>query len=125
MVEEVIEALPPSFAEFIQHTPVVVDDAPSGEMLRELEHDAGEPIAADELCGLHTGVPNPDQSVSDDARLPSYIHLFRVGILAVSGGWDQTDGDDEVYSEIMITLLHEIGHQMGLDEDDLEELGYA
>ena len=41
-----------------------------------------------------------------------------------AGGWDQPDADDIVYEEIVITLLHEIGHHFGLDEEDLARLGY-
>jgi predicted Zn-dependent protease with MMP-like domain len=50
--------------------------------------------------------------------------LYRLGIIAAAGGWDQPDADDIVYEEIMITLLHEMGHQFGLDEEDLRRLGY-
>ncbi|MBY0307630.1 MAG: metallopeptidase family protein, partial [Phycisphaerales bacterium] len=70
------------------------------------------------------------------------IHLFREPIvehaLEFRGGtdplplnaprprWGDTPHDDgDVYEEIRITLLHEIGHHFGLDEDDLDRLGYA
>jgi predicted Zn-dependent protease with MMP-like domain len=48
--------------------------------------------------------------------------LFRVGILEQAGGWEA--GEDAIVEEIRITLLHEIGHQFGLDEEDLRRLGY-
>jgi len=44
------------------------------------------------------------------------------GILELAGGWEA--GEDVVREEIRITLLHEIGHHFGLDEDDLAGLGY-
>ena len=57
-----------------------------------------------------------------------------MGIIAMAGGWtfegmdDQgrpVGGDDAVRDEIRITLLHELGHHVGLGEDDLDRLGYA
>jgi predicted Zn-dependent protease with MMP-like domain len=56
--------------------------------------------------------------------LPTVIHLFRRGIVSLAGGWEQPNADDEVYEEVRVTLLHEIGHHFGLEEEDLEELGY-
>jgi hypothetical protein len=65
------------------------------------------------------------------------IHIFREGIIACAGGWSpwrvsspdgeilEGGGEDLVREEIRITLLHEIGHHFGLDEDDLDRLGYA
>ena len=50
------------------------------------------------------------------------IHLFRIGIMAEAGGEQATEED--LRREIRVTLLHEIGHHFGLDEDDLAELGY-
>jgi predicted Zn-dependent protease with MMP-like domain len=94
-----------------------------------LSKEAGEAIQPDELCGLHTGVAFTERSVTSSGDLPSEIRLFREGILAEAGGWEEPGEDvdaveDSIYEEIRITLLHEIGHQFGLDEDDLERLGY-
>ena len=44
---------------------------------------------------------------------------------ACEGDWGDSDADERLYEEIRITVLHEIGHHFGLDEDDLDELGYA
>lgn len=125
LVEEVIADLPEAFAEFIEEVAVVVLDRPDAAMLRELARELGEPIDPDELCGLHTGVANTMASVADSGETPSCIHLFRVGILGLAGGWDGPGGEEGVYEQIAVTLLHEIGHQMGLDENDLDELGYG
>lgn len=40
----------------------------------------------------------------------------------LAGGWER--GEEAVREEIRVTLLHEIGHHFGLDEDDLADLGY-
>lgn len=125
LVERVISELPPAFAEFIEQTPVIVLDEPTRQMLDDLEADEGTRPAPDELCGLHTGVADTELSVEASGVLPSQIHLFRRGIVGLAGGWANDGVEERIAEEIMVTLLHEIGHQLGLDEDDLEELGYG
>lgn len=135
LVAEVIDGLPPAIAELLDEVPVVVLDLPTPEILASLGMDPASREDAESLCGLHTGVANPDRSLEGaSGELPSQIHLFRVGIIRLAGGlspdgsgWsgDEEEGDQRVLDEIAVTLLHEIGHQFGLDEDDLERLGYA
>lgn len=120
LVEEAIGSLPPPLRELLEEAPVIVDDRPSPEMLRSMGLPPGEP-----LCGLHTGVALTERSVEHSGVPTDVIHLFREGIVRAAGGWRQPDADDAVYDEIEITLLHEIGHHFGLDEDDLEALGYG
>ncbi len=120
LLEGVIDALPPKVRALLDEVAVIVEDVPSEEILEEL---GMLPEAADELCGLHTGTGATERSVEDGIALPSNIMLFRQGIVAEAGGWET--GDDVVREEIRITLLHEIGHEFGLDEDDLDELGYG
>lgn len=123
LMEEAIENLPPSLRELIEEVPVIVLDRPTPEMLRSLGIPPDDTTAASELCGLHTGTALTERSVTRD-DLPSDIHLFREGIIDLAGGFEGDGADDAVYEEIMVTLLHEIGHHFGLDEDDLERLGY-
>jgi predicted Zn-dependent protease with MMP-like domain len=129
--------LPGNVREMLDHVPVVVLDCPTPEMVQSLKQDGTLEPEADgmDLCGLHTGVAITERSVEDpggwglqhasDASGPEQIHLFRIGILDLAGGWEQPNADEEVYEEIRITLLHEVGHHFGLDEGDLDELGYA
>lgn len=124
LVEDAIESLPQKFRDYLDEVPVVVLDEPTPEMLRDLGIDPADPEALDEMCGLHTGIAMTERSVAD-ADLPTVIHLFRRGIVALAGGWDADNADDEIYEEVRTTLLHEIGHHFGLDEDDLDQLGYA
>lgn len=141
LVAEAIENLPDSLRDLIDEVPVIVLDEPTEEMLRDLGMKAEE---AAELCGLHSGTPftepgldRADHAASSASPAIASIHLFRRGILHLAldnpghpssaslPEWPDTDAaDDAVYSEIEVTLLHEIGHQFGLDEDDLERLGY-
>ena len=93
-------------------------------------------VTADAVRGarvsIDAGIPLTERSVNDSGVLPEVIHLFREGIVDEAGGWDEDEDDDgpfggeeAVRREIRITLLHEIGHHFGLDEDDLERLGYG
>lgn len=134
LVEEAIGTLPDRLHELLDEVPVVVLDRPTAEMLKDLGIDPRDTEAALELCGLHSGTPDTEASV-EMPSLTSNIHLFREGIISLAGGWepragagDDDDtgpgGEDAVYEEIMVTLLHEMGHQFGLSEDDLRDLGY-
>lgn len=126
ILERVIEGLPRGIRHLLDEVPVIVEDRPSPDLIAELAEEAGEDPAdwsADELCGLHTGTAFTERSV-EASDLPSDIMLFREGIVAEAGGWDGEGSEAEVERQIRITLLHEIGHQFGLDEDDLERLGY-
>ena len=125
LLEEAIEQLPPALRKLIDEVPVVALDRPTAAMMRDLGIDPNDEEEATSLCGLHSGVSNTDKSVEHSGELPSEIHIFREGIIELAGGFNQPEGDDIVYEEIMVTLLHEIGHEFGLDEDDLERLGYA
>jgi predicted Zn-dependent protease with MMP-like domain len=126
LLEEVLDQLPPRLHALIEEAPLIVEDHPSEELKRELgvEHD-------DELCGLHTGIPLTERSVEHPEM--EFIHIFREGIIQLAGGWDtgideeglEIGGVDAIREEIRVTVLHEIGHHFGLDEDDLEQLGYA
>ncbi len=125
LLEEAIEQLPPGVRSLLDEVPVVALDRPTPQMLRELGVDPSDDEAALEFCGLHTGVAATERAADRSGELPSEIHLFREGIIDLAGGFDQPDADDVVYEEIMVTLLHEIGHEFGLSEEDLDQLGYS
>ena len=69
----------------------------------------------------------------NDSFGQEHIHIFREGIVNLATedeegralGWKAEHAEESIYEEIRITILHEIGHHFGLDEDDLEELGYG
>ena len=131
LLEEALEGLPPGVAQVIEEMPVIVEDRPSDELMAELRRqgvigpDDRPGGSGDEPMGLHSGIAITEQSVNHSGELPPTIHVFREALVQFAGGWDQEFADEEVYEEIRITLLHEIGHHFGLDEDDLDRLGYA
>jgi predicted Zn-dependent protease with MMP-like domain len=126
LLESVLDTLPDALHRLLDEAPLVVEDAPSAELLRAM----GLPDD-DDLCGLHEGLARTERSV-EHPSLPDVITLFRRGIVDLAGGWSprveegrEVGGEDAVREEILVTLLHEIGHHFGLDEDDLDRLGYA
>ncbi|RMH14733.1 MAG: metallopeptidase family protein [Planctomycetota bacterium] len=121
LLEQVIESLPAHVSALLEEIPVIVLDRPTDKMLEDL---GMQPDEADELCGLHTGSMVTERSIEEAWRLPSQIHLFRVGIMSMVGALEVASAEERLREQIRITLLHELGHEMGLDEDDLENLGY-
>ncbi len=131
LLGDVLHELPPRLHTLLEESPLIVEDYPSRELLEELGMDPESERSS--LCGLHSGTPLTERSYLHDADMPETIHLFREGIVSQAGGWETWEdeegtgwgGEKKVREEIRITLLHEIGHHFGLEEDDLEELGYG
>lgn len=125
LAEQVIEALPAGLRALLDEVALILDDEPGPEILAEMGDEAAD------LLGLHTGTPFTEQGI-EYAGPPPTIHLFREAIVdqacdewgGYPDGWRGAESDDAVREEIRVTLLHEIGHQFGLDEDDLGRLGY-
>jgi len=136
LMQDAVDSLPARIRALIDEVPLVVLDRPTDKMIRDLTADGTIEEGADptELCGLHTGVAITERSVEDPGGWgrvgsegfgPEEIHIFREGIVSLAGGWDAEHADEDIYEEIRITILHEIGHHFGLGEDDLEGLGYG
>lgn len=124
-VGEVLDSLPMALREMIEEVPIVLLDEPEDAMLRDLGIDPEDVEAKSEICGLHTGVPYTEESVEAPAELPTVIHLFRRGLIEMSRDASGRLDPETLKREVRITVLHELGHQFGLDEDDLDSLGYA
>ncbi|MHC5028347.1 MAG: metallopeptidase family protein, partial [Planctomycetota bacterium] len=129
LVEEVLDGLSPQLRDLLDEAPLIVEDEPEPRLLGLLGMATDD---ADLLCGLHTGTPLTERSVEAAGELPEMIHLFRTGIIEHAGGWlvqpgpGRTRGGVEaIREEIRITLLHELGHHFGLEDEDLERLGYG
>lgn len=127
LLEAELDALPPQVRQWLDEVPVIVEDEPGDQLLDELgfteEDQDADPDASDDLLGLHTGIPLTERSVEDRPDVPDHIMLFRRPIYDAAGGIGRPDMR-ELRRQIHITLLHEIGHHFGLDEDDLARLGY-
>jgi len=125
LVRRAIDELPPQVRKALDHIPVKIEDELSRRLRRELLRDGLIEDHDDELLGLHTGRSLTEGWQNDHAQPPTQIHLFRDAISAEAGGWDAADADQAVADEVRITLLHELGHHFGLDEDDLDRLGFG
>lgn len=124
-VGKVISELPEALQEMIEEVPIVLLDEPSPQMLRDLGIDSADAVARFEISGLHTGIPFTEETVEAPPELPTVIHLFRIGLAELARDEAGRLDPETLEREVRITVLHELGHQFGLDEDDLESLGYG
>ena len=113
-VQLAIEELPADFAELVEEVPIEIHDRPTAAVLRGMKLSPGSL-----LLGLYRGRPRTQRSVEDSGTLPDVIYLFQANIESVS------HSEAELHTQIRKTLLHEIGHHFGMDEDDLDKLGYG
>jgi len=118
-MDGVIERLPAKLRELLDQVPLYVEDYPSKKLRAEMGIRR-----RDELQGLYSGVSLPDRSLDQPASLSEVIYLFREGILALCTRRGAVD-EDMLREQIRITLLHELGHHYGLNEQDLDKLGYG
>lgn len=113
-VARVIDRLPRTFREQLVNVEFVVEDHPSAELLRAEGLDPRE----DSLYGIYQGVPLPDRSALDPPLLPDKITIFAEPLL------EDFPDPEELREEIRLTVLHEIAHYFGMDEEEIEDLGY-
>lgn len=124
-VQRAIDDLPEALYELIEEVPIVLIDHPTPDMLVDLGIEPDDPDALDEICGLHTGIPITEDSVEHSAELPTVIHLFRRGLLGMAMDEAGRVDLETLDREVRITILHELGHHFGLEEQDLDDLGYG
>ena len=101
MVSEALDALPPELDHVLDNVVVQV---------RERNHE--EP----DLLGLYQGVPHNDRSGIDG---PDIISIYRLALC------DACDDIEELADEVYITVIHEVAHAAGIDDDRLDELGWG
>jgi predicted Zn-dependent protease with MMP-like domain len=111
LVEEAVESLPRQFAERMENVAVMVQDLASPEQLARL--NLRDPH---QLLGLYEGVPLTDRPQGYAGALPDRITIFRVPIERQSGD------DDEVRENVRKTVMHELGHYFGMDEEMLRDI---
>ena len=111
-VQAALDAVPDEFRPHLENVVVEVRRRPDAALLADYEE-------TDDLLGLYVGVPLEDKGpLHAGSALPDRILLFRDNLCALCRTWE------ELVHEIRVTVLHEIGHHFGLDEDRLAELGY-
>jgi len=119
-LERVLGQLPPEIQGLLDRVPMVVEDYPSRHVMQQTGV-----ARRDDLCGLFTGIPLTERSVDHSGVLSDVIHIYRRGVYRAAADPFGRVGDERLREEIRVTILHELGHHFGLDEDDLRELGYG
>jgi len=110
VVEEALDSLPQEFRSRIRNVAVLVEDMPPNQ---------SSPRAGQQrqlLLGLFHGVPTTKKSVFDLPTGPDYIVLYQKNIEAVCSS------QAEVREQIRLTVIHEVGHYFGMDENQLKDV---
>jgi predicted Zn-dependent protease with MMP-like domain len=109
LIRQAIDGLPGEYARLMKNVAVVVEEEPSRDVLEGLGLES-----EDDLLGLYSGIPVDDESFfSPGGHLPSRISIYRGPILRLCRT------ADEVVQEVRDTVVHEIGHHFGLDDDEM------
>jgi predicted Zn-dependent protease with MMP-like domain len=115
--ERVIDIEPGRFEEMVV---TALDSLPAelGRLMSNVavtvEHDAGPPG----LLGLYEGIPLTSRTTQYAGVLPDRITIYRQAICAICRT------EDEVAGEVRRTVIHEVAHHFGIDDDRLDELGW-
>lgn len=102
---DAIDLVPERFAEALEEVAIVV------------EHSAPAHMGA--LFGLYEGVPRTRPEGHGWMEMPPHITIFMHPLMEV------VRTEAELVEQVRITVLHELGHHLGMDEQQLEELGYG
>jgi predicted Zn-dependent protease with MMP-like domain len=109
LVQRALDSLPDEYAEHISNVAVVVEEEPSPEVLADLEMEEDE-----DLLGLYQGLSLDKESFfQTGGQLPAKISIYRGPILRLCRT------KNEVVQEVRDTVVHEIGHHFGLDDDEM------
>jgi predicted Zn-dependent protease with MMP-like domain len=104
LVSDALDLIPPELARAIDNVVVLVEPS-----------NPEEP----DLLGLYEGIALTERDSSYAGSLPDTITIYRDALL------DVCDSEEEVVEEVAITVIHEIAHHFGIDDDRLHELGWA
>ncbi|WP_067976993.1 metallopeptidase family protein [Mycolicibacter icosiumassiliensis] len=104
LVSDALDLIPSKLAAAFDNVVILVQD-----------RNAEEP----DLLGLYEGVALTERDSSYAGSLPDTITIYRDALL------EMCESDDEVVDEVRITVIHEIAHHFGIDDDRLHELGWG
>ena len=102
LVGEALDSLPVALGEMMENIVVVVEDAHPDE----------------DLLGLYEGVPLTEREDYGGMAMPDRVTVYRLPICQIC------DTEDELLEEIMVTVVHEVAHHFGIDDDTLHQLGW-
>ena len=102
LVGDALDALPPALGEMMENIVVVVEDVHPDE----------------DLLGLYEGVPLTEREDYGGLAMPDRVTVYRLPVCEIS------DSEDELLEQIMITVVHEVAHHFGIDDETLHQLGW-
>ena len=102
LVGEALDSLPAALGEMMENIVVVVEDAHPDE----------------DLLGLYEGVPLTEREDYGGLAMPDRVTVYRLPICAMC------DSEEELIDEIGVTVVHEVAHHFGIDDDTLHQLGW-
>lgn len=102
LVGEALDSLPPELGEMMENVAVVVEDA----------------HAEEDLLGLYEGVPLTEREDYGALAMPDRVTVYRLPICQIC------DSEQELMEEITVTVVHEVAHHFGIDDDTLHQLGW-
>jgi len=105
-VSDALDQVPPELAALMDNVVVLVEEMPPADQPQD-------------LLGLYEGTPLTERDGWYAGVLPDRISVFRRPTLEVC------DSREEVVEEVLVTVVHEIAHHFGIDDDRLHELGWA
>jgi len=109
LVRQAVADLPPPYAQLMESIAVIVEDGPPREVLEDLELESG-----DDLLGLYQGHSLADESFfRPGGEQPPHISIYRGPILRLC------ETPEEVVQEVYDTVVHELGHHVGLTDEDM------
>ena len=112
LVERALDDLPSDVAAMLDNVEIVVEDEPTPEQL-----ERGD--AAETLFGLYEGVPRTERGSGYSLVLPDKVTIFRGPLERACRS------PAEIAREVRITVVHELAHHLGFEEDRLDDLGLA
>ncbi|MBL8052758.1 MAG: hypothetical protein CCU26_17500 [Nitrospira sp. UW-LDO-01] len=109
LVQQAIADLPPPYAQLMESIAVVVEEEPPKDVLEDLELES-----EDDLLGLYQGHSlAADSFFRPGGEAPPQISIYRGPILRLC------ESPEEVVQEVYATVVHELGHHVGLDDDEM------
>lgn len=119
IVVEVLDTLPAEFRKRIQNLTILVEDLPPERFTGKNSGSAQKPGSENPeglILGVYQGVPATKRSVFDLSAGPDRIVLYQKNIEAVCSN------DAQIRREVRLTVIHELGHYFGMDEEQLRDV---
>jgi predicted Zn-dependent protease with MMP-like domain len=112
LVRRALKDVPPPFRQHLREVDIVVSARPSALELQRADLEPG-----DSMYGFYEGIPLTERGASMTLVLPDIIHIYQEPLE------EDFPDRDELVAEIRTTVLHELAHFFGIDDDRLDELG--